>query len=58
MTAARWGQLRGKPGTKGIVSKQIGVAPDSDVVRTPELPTLQEQEEKNRERRRRERQNR
>jgi hypothetical protein len=37
-TAQRWKQLVGQKGTRGFVSEQIGVAPERDVIRDPELP--------------------
>jgi hypothetical protein len=37
-TAARWQELVGRKGTKGFISLSIGVVPDDEVVRRPELP--------------------
>jgi hypothetical protein len=45
VTAERWAKMVGQPGTRGIVSQLIGVVPDEEVVRTPELTTRREQEE-------------
>jgi hypothetical protein len=45
VTAQRWAKMVGQPGTRGIVSQLIGVVPDEEVVRTPELTTRREQEE-------------
>lgn len=39
VTARRWSELLGKKGTRGFASRQLGVAPDHEVVRCPELPT-------------------
>ncbi len=41
MTAERWATLVGKPGTRGIVSQLVGVVPDDEVVREPELPLME-----------------
>jgi hypothetical protein len=38
VTAGRWAKMVDRPGTRGIVSSLLGVAPDNEVVRTPELP--------------------
>lgn len=42
VTADRWQELRGKKGTRGFVSHQLGVVPDHEVVRYPELATYEE----------------
>ena len=42
VTASRWKELLGKKGTRGFCSRQLGVVPDDEVVRSPELPTLEE----------------
>lgn len=39
VTAPRWKELRGKKGARGFASRQVGVVPDHEVVRHPELPT-------------------
>jgi hypothetical protein len=39
-TAERWHELVGRKGTRGIVSRLLGVVPDREVVRLPELPPL------------------
>lgn len=39
VTASRWSALVGRAGTRGIVSSLLGVVPDREVVRRPELPT-------------------
>lgn len=41
-TAARWEELVGKKGTRGFVSSLLGVVPDHEVVRHPDLPTYEE----------------
>ena len=43
VTAHRWKELLGKKGTRGFASSQLGVVPDHEVVRRPELPTYEEQ---------------
>jgi len=40
VTACRWRELLGRKGTRGFASTPLGVAPDHEVVRCPELPTL------------------
>jgi len=42
VTAPRWKELLGKKGTRGFASRQLGVVPDHEVVRRPELPTAEE----------------
>ena len=39
VTALRWKELLGKKGTRGFASRQLGVAPDHEVVRRPQLAT-------------------
>ncbi len=41
-TAARWKTLVGRPGTRGLVSRPLGIAPDNAVIRIPDLPTYEE----------------
>lgn len=38
VTAERWSRMVGQRGTRGIVSMPIGVVPDEEVERAPELP--------------------
>jgi len=38
VTAARWKELIGRKGTRGLVSSPLGVVSDAEVVRQPELP--------------------
>ncbi|MFN7138562.1 MAG: hypothetical protein ACK4UN_04435 [Limisphaerales bacterium] len=40
MTGSRWRELRGKPGTRGFVSRPLGVASDRELIRDPELKIL------------------
>lgn len=40
VTAARWGELLGRIGTRGFTSSLLGVVSESDVVLKPELPIL------------------
>lgn len=42
VTAQRWKELLGKKGTRGFASSQLGVAPDHEVVRRPQLATFEE----------------
>jgi len=42
VTAARWKELVGRKGTRGFVSRLLGVVPDREVVRDPELPSYDE----------------
>lgn len=42
VTGARWKELVGRKGTRGFVAHPLGVVPDHDVVRCPELPTYEE----------------
>jgi hypothetical protein len=42
VTASRWKELLGQKGTRGFASRQIGVVPDREVVRCPELATYEE----------------
>jgi hypothetical protein len=42
VTASRWKELVGQRGTRGFTSRQLGVVPDHEVVRRPELPTYEE----------------
>ena len=42
VTALRWKELLGKRGTRGFASSQLGVVPDYEVVRHPELATYEE----------------
>lgn len=39
VTASRWKELLGRKGTRGFTSRRLGVVPEHDVVRYPELPT-------------------
>jgi hypothetical protein len=41
-TAARWKELLGHKGTRGFASRPLGVVPEHEVVRRPELPTYEE----------------
>jgi hypothetical protein len=43
VTAPRWKELLGRKGTRGFASRVLGVVPDHEVVRRPELATLEEQ---------------
>jgi hypothetical protein len=43
VAAPRWKALLDKKGTRGFASRQIGVVPDHEVVRCPELPTYEQQ---------------
>jgi hypothetical protein len=43
VTAARWKELLGMKGTRGFTSRLLGVAPDHEVIRSPRLPTMEEQ---------------
>ena len=38
VAAARWKEMRGQRGTRGFVSDLLGVVPDDEVVRRPDLP--------------------
>jgi len=38
VTAQRWASLVGQPGTRGCLSRLVGVIPDEDLIRNPELP--------------------
>lgn len=38
MTAARWSELVGRPGTRGFASRRVGVVDDHKVIREPNLP--------------------
>ena len=42
VTAGRWKELVGKRGTRGFVSRLLGVVPQHEVIRIPELPTSEE----------------
>lgn len=42
VTASRWKQLLDHKGTRGFVSRLLGVVPDYEVMRRPELPTYEE----------------
>jgi hypothetical protein len=37
VTADRWVSLVGLPGTRGLVSRPVGVVPDEEVIRNPDL---------------------
>jgi hypothetical protein len=37
MTAARWAELRGRAGTRGIVASPVGVVAETDALRAPEV---------------------
>jgi hypothetical protein len=41
-TGERWKQLVGRKGTRGFVSHMLGVVPDYELVRHPNLPTYEE----------------
>ena len=41
-TMARWKDLAGRNGTRGFVSRLVGVAPEHEVIRVPELKTYEE----------------
>jgi hypothetical protein len=41
-TGERWRELVGKSGARGFLSRALGVVPDREVVRHPELPTCEE----------------
>jgi hypothetical protein len=41
-TGARWRELVGKKGTRGFVSRPLGIVSDRELVRRPELPTHDE----------------
>jgi hypothetical protein len=43
VTATRWKGLVGKRGTRGFVSRLLGVVPDHELDRHPELPTYEEE---------------
>lgn len=47
-TDDRWRELVGKSGVRGFVSHALGVVPDREVVRRPELPTYEERLAENR----------
>lgn len=38
VTAARWRELVGRKGTRGFISRLVGVAPENEVIRNPVLP--------------------
>ncbi len=42
VTGPRWRELLGKIGTRGFASHRLGVVPDHEVVRRPELPAYEE----------------
>jgi hypothetical protein len=42
VTAGRWQELVGRKGTRGFVSRLLGVVPDHEVVRHPDLATYEE----------------
>jgi hypothetical protein len=42
VTASRWKELQGRNGARGFVSRQLGIVPELEVVRCPELPTSEE----------------
>ena len=42
VTAARWQELVGRKGTRGFTSCLLGVSPDHEVMRCPDVPTLEE----------------
>lgn len=42
VTASRWKKLLGQKGTRGFASRRIGVVPDHEVLRRPELPTYEQ----------------
>ena len=42
VSASRWRELVGKRESRGIVSNLLGVVPDRDLVRHPDLPTREE----------------
>jgi hypothetical protein len=41
-TASRWKELLGRKGTRGFASQSLGVLPDHEAVRRPDLPTYEE----------------
>jgi hypothetical protein len=43
VTAGRWKELVGRKGTRGFTSRLLGVVPDREVIRTPDLQTYEEQ---------------
>ena len=51
VTASRWKEMVGQKGTRGFASRQVGVVPDHEVVRRPELSTAEQQLEESRLRR-------
>jgi hypothetical protein len=42
VTAPRWKELAGRKGTRGFASHLLGVVPDGEVVRRPDLPSREE----------------
>jgi hypothetical protein len=44
VTTNRWATMVGKTGTRGFTSQPLGVVADREVIRDPELKTLQEQQ--------------
>jgi hypothetical protein len=42
VTARRWKELLGKKGTRGFASRHVGVVPEHEVVRRPDLPSYEE----------------
>lgn len=48
VTAPRWKEMLGRKGTRGFTSRPLGVAPDHEVVRQPELSIYEERLRENR----------
>ena len=48
VTASRWKELPSQKGTRGFASRQIGVVPEHEVVRRPELATYEERQAESR----------
>ena len=42
VTGPRWREFLGRKGTHGFTSRRLGVVPDKEVVRRPELPSYEE----------------
>jgi hypothetical protein len=42
VTGARWSTLVGRNGTSGFVARPLGVVPDAEVIRQPDLPSYEE----------------
>jgi hypothetical protein len=48
VTASRWKEMLNQKGTRGFASRQVGVVPDNEVVRRPDLPTVEQRQEESR----------